>query len=283
MMNRGISVLLALSLATSACYACNQFGPGGSAASGQSRRLQPGAARSAAASPGGPQREPVPATILGSPAKIVSQVADATFSSDEHHHHHHHDESARSSSHLSQYATYGEDPDKDAILERSDDLDVSESKAEEISNILAQLGDAPEAIGNSNTTTLVETETKNTPFDGCCWKIKVDFTEGHGFYGAYKIHSSMFGNYIMEPGLVNGKQHYTSSDPYNEGVYAVAFCGGQWWIQPSRLRGQCNGYANSGLSDAQCVNEIDYTWAYYVPPINQFVLAKKGMSIWCSV
>jgi len=283
MMNRGISVLLALSLATSACYACNQFGPGGSAASGQSRRLQPGAARSAAASPGGPQREPVPATILGSPAKIVSQVADATFSSDEHHHHHHHDESARSSSHLSQYATYGEDPDKDAILERSDDLDVSESKAEEISNILAQLGDAPEAIGNSNTTTLVETETKNTPFDGCCWKVKVDHTNGHGFYGPVQILKRVFGHYTMEPGLVNGRAHYSSSDPANKGLYALAFCGDSWWIQPASFRGQCKGFAHSGWYTDECVTDIAYSWVYYVPSINQFVTAKKALSTWCNV
>jgi len=272
-MTRVISVVFALlSLAALGCHGCNKFGQGEGASE---RRLQ------ASLRSGAPKYAPPPA-ILGSPAKLISQISDAIFNPEDQPS----QESARSS--VPQFATYGEDPDQVSpfdVQARSDDLDVSPSESKEISNILAQLGDAPNNAAAVNATfeNGEQLETELNIVDGCCWKIRVDFTSGHGFYGAFKIHETMFGHYIMEPGLVNGKNHYTSSDPHNKGVYAVAFCGDQWWIQPARLRGQCNGYAYSGLTNADCVNEIAYSWAYYVPPINQYVLAKKGLSIWCSV
>lgn len=282
-----VSVVLALITTSQGCNiaerrqaaaaaALRQAGGGSGAAAGLRRELPP------------------PPSLLGSPAKIISDIT-AFFNPAEEPS----QEAARSSQ--ASFATYGSDPDHQLPPqqpfgphehhehehhgghERSDDLDVSGTESKEsndISSILAQLGP------NSNVTAddvTALSENELAPVDGCCWKIRVDFTTGHGFYGAYKIHESMFGAYIMEPGLVNGKHHYTSSDPHNKEVYAVAYCGGQWWIQPSRLRGECNGYAYSGLSSEKCVNEIGYTWAYYVPPINQYVLAKKGLSIWCDV
>jgi hypothetical protein len=66
---------------------------------------------------------------------------------------------------------------------------------------------------------------------GCCYKIKVSFTKGHAG-GAITLHPYMFTIYMMEPGLVNGRNHYTSQD----GRFAVSFCGDSWWIQAEDTR-----------------------------------------------
>jgi len=280
-----LSLVLSLSSFSHGCH---------SKAEGFFRRQQ--AATADVAAPNARLVPPPPPSILGSPAKLISTIG-AIFNPEESLSSHELARSSEGSS--SNYATYGSEPrdihdDHDHHghghghhhqISRSDDLDVSGTDSKEISNILAQLGDAPRDVINATASALnaaAPEENIISPIDGCCWKIRVDFTKGHGFYGAFKIHESMFGHYVMEPGLVNGKHHYTSNDPHNEGVYAVTYCGEQWWIQPVELRGQCNGYAYSGVSASTCVNEIGYTWAYYVPPINQYVLAKKGLSIWCS-
>ena len=41
------------------------------------------------------------------------------------------------------------------------------------------------------------------------------------------------------------------------------------------------GWAYSGWVNTNCVHNVDYTWQYYVPTIDEFVGAKKGLSIWC--
>ena len=60
-------------------------------------------------------------------------------------------------------------------------------------------------------------------FVGCCWRVKLAFTKGHA-NGSYKLHSYMFSYYTMESGLINGRNHYTSTD----GRFAIAFCGDSW-------------------------------------------------------
>jgi len=273
-MTRVISVVFALlSLAALGCHGCNKFGQGEGASE---RRLQ------ASLRSGAPKYAPPPA-ILGSPAKLISQISDAIFNPEDQPS----QESARSS--VPQFATYGEDPDQVSpfdVQARSDDLDVSPSESKEISNILAQLGDAPNnaaAAVNATFENGEQLETELNIVDGCCWKIKVDHTSGHGFYGPVQILKRIFGYYTMEPGLVNGKVHYTSSDTRNKGLYALSFCGDSWWLQPAAFRGQCKGFAHSGWHEDNCVTDIAYSWVYYVPTINQFVTAKKAMSTWCHV
>ena len=75
----------------------------------------------------------------------------------------------------------------------------------------------------------------------CCWKVKVAFTKGHS-NGAFRLHRYMFGAFTMEPGTVNGRNHYTSEN----GRFAIAFCGDSWWIQATKNRGECKGWAHSG-------------------------------------
>ena len=44
------------------------------------------------------------------------------------------------------------------------------------------------------------------------------FTTNH-LNGAYKLHKYIFGFYIMEPGLINGRSHYTSV--HGDGAFAL--------------------------------------------------------------
>ena len=69
-------------------------------------------------------------------------------------------------------------------------------------------------------------------FTDCCWKVKVAFTTNH-LNGAYKLHKYIFGYYIMEPGLINGRSHYTSV--HGDGAFALAYCGDSWWLQASEV------------------------------------------------
>ena len=54
-----------------------------------------------------------------------------------------------------------------------------------------------------------------------------------------------------------------------------------WWIQLDKNRGECKGWAHSGWTTNTCVHDIDYTWRYFVPQVDSFIEAKKGLSIWC--
>jgi hypothetical protein len=112
----------------------------------------------------------------------------------------------------------------------------------------------------------------------CCYKIKVAFTTNH-LNGAYKLHKYIFGYYKSEPGLVNGRSHYTSI--HADGAFALAFCGDSWWVQASEARGECKGWAHSGWKSDKCVHNIDYSWRYFIPVIDEFVEASKGLSVWC--
>ena len=76
---------------------------------------------------------------------------------------------------------------------------------------------------------------------------------------------------------MNGRAHYTSED----GRFALAFCGDSWWVQSDASRGECVGWGHSGWREDACVEDIDYTWRYYIPSVDSFVEAHKGLSVWC--
>ena len=61
----------------------------------------------------------------------------------------------------------------------------------------------------------------------CCYKVKVAFTTNH-MNGAYKLHKYIFGFYIMEPGLVNGRNHYTSV--HGNGAFALGQSQVKYWV-----------------------------------------------------
>ena len=66
---------------------------------------------------------------------------------------------------------------------------------------------------------------------GCCFRVKVGFTRGQRG-GAFKLHPYMFTYYRMEPGMINGRNHYTSED----GRFAISYCGDSYWIQRADTR-----------------------------------------------
>merc|ERR1711976_927434 len=106
---------------------------------------------------------------------------------------------------------------------------------------------------------------KQAPGDSeCCWKVKVAFTTNH-LNGAYKLHKYIFGYFTMEPGKVNGRNHYKSV--HGDGAFVLAYCGDSWWIQSSEVRGECKGWAHSGWESNKCVHNIDYSWRYFIPQI----------------
>ena len=47
------------------------------------------------------------------------------------------------------------------------------------------------------------------------------------------------------------------------------------------VRGECKGWAHSGWRGNTCVEDIEYTYRYYIPSIEEFIPANKGLSIWC--
>ena len=103
------------------------------------------------------------------------------------------------------------------------------------------------------------------------------FTKDQPRGGAWKLHPYIYTFFLMEEGLVNGRNHYTSED----GRFALSFCGDSWWIQADDTRGQCKGWAHSGWRTHDCVHDIEYSWRYFIPSINEFLGAKKGLSVWC--
>ena len=70
-----------------------------------------------------------------------------------------------------------------------------------------------------------------TLISGCCFRVKVGFTRGQRG-GAFKLHPYMFTYYRMEPGMINGRNHYTSED----GRFAISYCGDSYWIQRADTR-----------------------------------------------
>merc|ERR1712061_947247 len=60
----------------------------------------------------------------------------------------------------------------------------------------------------------------------CCWKVTVAWAKSHADLSLLLAQNKMFGDYLQEPGLVNGHVHYTSSD----GEYAIWWAGIGWMI-----------------------------------------------------
>jgi hypothetical protein len=52
-------------------------------------------------------------------------------------------------------------------------------------------------------------------------------------------------------------------------------------LQAKENVGECKGWAHSGWETEDCVHEIEYSWRYYIPVIDEFVVANKGVSVWC--
>ena len=72
---------------------------------------------------------------------------------------------------------------------------------------------------------------------GCCGRltfdcgerVSVEYTEKNE---AYEIWPQIFTTYLIEKGLINGHNHYTSDD----GNLALVYCSGKWIIPPNQDR-----------------------------------------------
>ena len=100
---------------------------------------------------------------------------------------------------------------------------------------------------------------------------------------AYVTLEDIYGDYTMQPGLINGRNYYTSD--HESGKFAISWCGNSWYISPTEwneesMVGRCTGYANTFKKD-DCVHDITYHWDYYNHANEQYVRAHEGLSIWC--
>jgi hypothetical protein len=109
----------------------------------------------------------------------------------------------------------------------------------------------------------------------CCWKVRVSYSETHH---VQREQSKIFKYYFQQPGLVNGRVHYTSSD----GDHAIWFGKNSHWdIGDVKNRGSTTANAHSGNSKPNCPSEVAYTWRYWNQDPDLWLDADKGLSIWC--
>ena len=86
----------------------------------------------------------------------------------------------------------------------------------------------------------------------------------------------------MEPGFLNGRNHYTIiDDDGNKGRFALWFAQDTWFLGKTEERGQHKGFMHSGFKTDQCVHDIGYTWRYYDNSNRQWVNAEQGLKAWC--
>ena len=57
----------------------------------------------------------------------------------------------------------------------------------------------------------------------------------------------MFTYYRMEPGMINGRNHYTSDD----GRFAISYCGDSYWIQRADTRYRDDRFKDWVTSDCE--------------------------------
>jgi len=88
--------------------------------------------------------------------------------------------------------------------------------------------------------------------DTCCTKVKLS---GDG--EAFLEHPKLYQVYMIEPGYINGKPHYTSED----GAYALRWTGTSWSIGTAKHRLTDKGLLATN-EDTQCPNQTGSTWEY---------------------
>ena len=92
---------------------------------------------------------------------------------------------------------------------------------------------------------------------------------------AFKEHSEKFGTYAMEPGLVNGKAHYSST--FENKKYAIwAEPNGNWILGIAKNRGKNMGYFYAHNENCKCP-----TWKY--ESAGNWKSANKGFNIRCHI
>jgi hypothetical protein len=78
--------------------------------------------------------------------------------------------------------------------------------------------------------------------------------------GARKVYPQIFVDYVMEPGLVNGRNHYTSAN----GKHVVSFCGSNWSVTSADYRQviQLEIFTrHSRYMKLECIYKARETWA----------------------
>jgi len=109
----------------------------------------------------------------------------------------------------------------------------------------------------------------------CCWKVRVSYYETHHVQSEQ---DRLFQMYFQQPGLVNGRVHYTSSDE----TKAIWFDkNGNWAIGKVGDRGSNEAAAHSNNNKPNCPDEVPFTWRYWNTDPDLWLDADTGLSIWC--
>lgn len=67
----------------------------------------------------------------------------------------------------------------------------------------------------------------------CCKKVSVEYTEKNEAYERQHVFG-IYTSYVIEKGMINGRNHYTSED----GTRAITYtsCSNKWYIQSDQDR-----------------------------------------------
>jgi len=148
---------------------------------------------------------------------------------------------------------------------------------------LTKVGKSAECVNNLNEAVPCAHHTADgfptpTPYDGnCCYKVKLTYCCGNTDK-AYDEHKNLYTEYTVEPGLVNGKPHYTFDGwIYN---YAIWYSGDAWVIGETDDRGSTRGYMRNHGNNS-CPNEMGYDWEYALPN-HGWLDAGKSLTLKCT-
>ena len=110
----------------------------------------------------------------------------------------------------------------------------------------------------------------------CCYKVRAWYRTKNN---AYDQQSEHFGYYTMQPGTVNGKAHYKSTDG-NSGIWYEDLQGvGVWNVGKMEHFGFAGKFSSFSNSDCPYYR-TGYSWSY-LDQYENFRDADEGFSIVC--
>merc|ERR1712062_220630 len=114
--------------------------------------------------------------------------------------------------------------------------------------------------------------------NGCPYQVKVNYAKGEDTdSGPYKLFKELYGTYTIQNGHIGGRDWYLSSDE----KYAIWYYGkrASWQVGLEHEKGTKWCYFFT-VDDDKCPHQTAFDWKYWVPAINEFIDADRGMSIW---
>merc|ERR1711902_155017 len=114
--------------------------------------------------------------------------------------------------------------------------------------------------------------------NGCPYQVEVKYsTSADQDSGPYKLLKEFYGKYTIQNGHIGGRDWYLSSDGENAIWYDTEY--GKWRLgyESKKDTTWCVFYTSD---DDKCPHQPAFDWKYFVPAINQFIDANRGMTIY---